>query len=78
MILHGVQKNIPGRFLSPDFITPTHEMLVFSSTGTVLYNHVKIHIELCLFNSYSAGIDFRRQNVTSVDVRFWRLKTIPA
>ena len=24
------------------------------------------------------GIDFGRQNQTSVDVRFWRLKSIPA
>ena len=30
------------------------------------------------FNSFSAGIDFRRQNLTSTDVRFWRLKTVPA
>ena len=30
------------------------------------------------FNPYSAGIDFRRQNLTFVDVRFWRLKSIPA
>ena len=30
------------------------------------------------FNPYSAGIDFSRQNLTSVDVRFWRLKSIPA
>ena len=30
------------------------------------------------FNSYSVGIDFSRQNLTSVDVRFWRLKSIPA
>ena len=29
--------------------------------------------ELFLFNSYSAGIDFSRQNLTSVDVRFCRL-----
>ena len=29
-------------------------------------------------NPYSAGIDFRRQNLTSVDVRFWRLKSTPA
>ena len=28
--------------------------------------------------SYSVGIDFRRQNLTSTDVRFWRLKSIPA
>ena len=24
------------------------------------------------------GINFSRQNLTSVDVRFWRLKTMPA
>ena len=29
-------------------------------------------------NPSSAGIDFSRQNLTSVDVRFWRLKSIPA
>ena len=23
-------------------------------------------------------IDFRRQNLTSIDVRFWRLKSVPA
>ena len=27
---------------------------------------------------FSAGTDFRRQNLTSIDVRFWRLKSIPA
>ena len=27
--------------------------------------------------SFSAVIDFRRQNLTSADVRFWRLKSIP-
>ena len=31
-----------------------------------------------LKNSYSAGIDFSRQNLTSTDVRFCRLKSIPA
>ena len=31
-----------------------------------------------IFNSYSAVIDFSRQNLTFTDVRFWRLKTIPA
>ena len=30
------------------------------------------------FNLYSAGIDFSRQNLTSTDVRFWWLKSIPA
>ena len=29
-------------------------------------------------NPYSTGIDFSRQNLTSVDVRFWRLKSLPA
>ena len=29
-------------------------------------------------NLYSAGIDFSRQNLTSVDVRFGRLKSITA
>ena len=28
-------------------------------------------------DSDSAGIDFSRQNLTSVDVRLWRLKSIP-
>ena len=34
------------------------------------------HCRYCYF--YSAAIDFRRQNLTSTDVRFWRLKLIPA
>ena len=29
-------------------------------------------------NSFSAGTVFRRNNLTSTDVRFWRLKTVPA
>ena len=37
-----------------------------------VYDHYKY------FYSYSAGIDFRRQSLTSTDVRFWRLKSIPA
>ena len=40
--------------------------------------YISVWIEMCLFNPYSAGIDFSRQNLTSVDVRFWRLKSIPA
>ena len=32
---------------------------------------------LWLFHFYSVGIDFRRQNLTCTDVRFWRLKSIP-
>ena len=37
--------------------------------GPVYYLH---------YNPYSAGTDFSRQNLTSVDVRFWRPKSIPA
>ena len=29
------------------------------------------------FNPFSAGTVFIRQNMTSVDVRFWRVKTVP-
>ena len=31
----------------------------------------------CIY-SYSAGIDFRSKNLMSTDVKFWRLKSIPA
>ena len=37
-----------------------------------VYGHYKY------FNSYTAWIDFGRQNLTSTDVRFWRIKSIPA
>ena len=36
------------------------------------YSHYKY------FNSSSVGTVFWRQNLTSIDVRFWRLKTVPA
>ena len=47
------------------------------------YKHVQQYISNLLgtrrdFSPYSAGIDFSRQNLTSVDVRFWRLKSISA
>ena len=37
-----------------------------------------VYVHYKYFHSYSAGIDFRRQNLTSQDVRFWYLKSIPA
>ena len=37
-----------------------------------------INIFTLTVRSHSAGIDFSRQNLTSTDVRFWRLKSIPA
>ena len=36
----------------------------------------KIEWEMSV-NPYSAGIDFSRQNLTSVEVRFWQQKSIP-
>ena len=35
-------------------------------------------IWILLYYSYSAGIDIRHQNLTSTDVRFWRLNSTPA
>ena len=37
-----------------------------------------IKYERVFINPCSAETDFSRQNLTSVDVRFWRLKSIPA
>ena len=42
------------------------------------YESCKHHLCELTLNPYSAGIDFSRQNLTSVDVRFWRLKSISA
>ena len=37
-----------------------------------------VYDDYTYFSCYSARIEFRRQNLTSTDVRFWRLKSIPA
>ena len=37
-----------------------------------------MNINIYYVNLHSLGIDFRRLNLTSVDIRFWRLKSIPA
>ena len=41
--------------------------------------HLMIQYDIIerVFNPFSAGSDFRRQNLTSIDVRLWRLKSIP-
>ena len=33
---------------------------------------------IIIVNSFSAGIDFRRQNLTSIDVKIWRPSLVPA
>ena len=59
--------------------TPSHCFYLLSIHHKSVYY---ISFALCLIsmflNPFSAGIVFRRQNLTSVDVRFWSLKTIPA
>ena len=46
--------------------------------STYIYGYVLTSINaLIKLNPYSAGINFSRQNLTSVDGRFWRLKSIP-
>ena len=42
-----------------------------------LWTFIQRKSEVCKKMS-DMGIDFRRQNLTSTDVRFWRLKLIPA
>ena len=39
---------------------------------------VWVYVHYIYINSFSAEIVFRRQSLTYVDVRFWRLKTVPA
>ena len=36
------------------------------------------YIEINRGNPFSAGIDFRSQNLMPVDVRFWRVNSVPA
>ena len=54
-------------------------MTAFLHTKKYKISLVKINfLTNLVFNPYSAGIDGKRQNLTSVDVRFSRLKSIPA
>ena len=48
--------------------------------GLVVFDNINTSLIIygSFLNSYRAGIDFNRQNLTSIDVRFWRLKPIPA
>ena len=41
-------------------------------------NFAKKNVYDKICNPFSAGIDLSRQNLTSIDVRFWRLISIPA
>ena len=56
----------------------------FTRIYILVYTAIPIAIIFARFvyitdlDPYSAGIDFRRQNLTSTDVRFWGLNSIPA
>ena len=50
----------------------------FQRGGGFLTSDFGVKSQPPLRDPYSAGIDFSCQNLTSVDVRFWRLMSIPA
>ena len=65
-------------------MTNAHRFLFFiiRRENTVLKYNMFVLVSCSLvyksFNSFSAGIVFIHQNLTSTDVKFWRIKTIPA
>ena len=60
-----------------DLIDPNYTLLA-SFWANVTACWLNVMPGLSHINPFSAGIDFRRQNLTSIEVRFWRLKSIPA
>ena len=53
-------------------------MFQLALTDSFEYYMLWVYDRYKYFYSYSAGIDFSGQNLTSTDVRLWRLKSIPA
>ena len=52
---------------------------VFVSSFRFIWIHILwAHGHYKYFTFFSEEIDSRRQNITSIDVRFWRLKSVPA
>ena len=77
-----IRPNIEG---SIDPYSPTTDLWDLQSQKAVTAYFNSDQLLLLVFaryrsglNPYSVRIDFRRQSVTSVDVRFWRPKSIPA
>ena len=54
------------------------EIIINVLVGLIHFEYVCYGSTAKYLLSYSEWIDFRRQNLTSTDVRFWRLKSIPA
>ena len=67
---HGDQRNFS--------IWNHHKCLCYSFYRFIWIPMLCVYAHCKLFYSYSAVLDFRRQNLKSTDVRFWRLKSIPA
>ena len=53
-------------------------LLVIFNCILTIFMDIHIVTSIACFSPYSARIDVIRQNLTSVDVRIWRLKSIPA
>ena len=62
---YGVYIFREGNFIEDWEVRQNKEALSFLLTLVLLEPYIK-----SCFNPYSAGIDFSRQNLTSVDVRF--------
>ena len=68
--------NVPYELSYYEYVMVLLQSVVAEKSGVS-----KLALGLVSFSSvalYCAGIDFRRQNLTYVDVRFGRLKSIPA
>ena len=60
----------------------SHASYVFSALVSsfrfIWISMLRVYGHDLYFNYFSAGTVFIRQNLTSTDVRFWRIKTVPA
>ena len=72
-----IQAKIPKGYFQFELIVNVLFYLALSDSFEYLCDGSTTIINIYVY-SYSAGIDFSRQNLTSTDVRFWRLMSIPA
>ena len=72
---HSQNLKIRYLFLCSD---KSQDRMRWLSGGLILNHCLQGSPHTNMINPYSAGIDFRRQILTSTDVRIWRLKSIPA
>ena len=89
-IIHGQQLKVHAFYECVQFIHYILHLIQDVNLRSCILIRVKnvLKFQVCFFvhfisgqwtiNPFSAGIDFRRHNLTYTDVRFWRLKSIPA